>query len=289
MSTGTARRTTLTLACSVLVPLHLAVAALAVLELTRLDWITGFWFDLMSVTLIVTTATIGLVAALFIGLRAYQSRRMLRLLLRTHLVPGPEPLRQAADELGIASDLDVVASDELLALTHGLRRPRILLSTGLLDALSQPELAAVLAHERCHLRGRDPRRLLLTRMLSAYACYLPSAAHAANRAALRLELAADRAALAHADRTSVAAALLKLADTSTHRSVLATSPAMSRRGRDGWLRARIEQLEGEQPRRRVRRWLTPFRMAATTGNVAVLAAAAMCCVGMSQTLPGGIV
>lgn len=72
----------------------------------------------------------------------------------------------------------------LFALTYGVLRPRVLASTGLAATLSDAELAAVLAHEREHLRGRDPLKKVLARAIPARHFYLPAPLHADVRAAV---------------------------------------------------------------------------------------------------------
>ena len=54
-----------------------------------------------------------------------------------------------------------------LALTAGLLRPRIFLSSGLTAQLSRTELRAVLAHEQAHQRHRDNLRQFLLQLLTA--------------------------------------------------------------------------------------------------------------------------
>lgn len=54
-----------------------------------------------------------------------------------------------------------------LALTSGLLRPRVFLSTGLIAQLSTTELRAVLAHEQAHQRHRDNLRHFLAQLLTA--------------------------------------------------------------------------------------------------------------------------
>ena len=54
-----------------------------------------------------------------------------------------------------------------LALTAGLLRPRIFLSSGLITQLSTIERRAVLAHEQAHQRHRDNLRLFLLQLLTA--------------------------------------------------------------------------------------------------------------------------
>src|SRR2546421_8523116 len=79
----------------------------------------------------------------------------------------------------------MVATGEAFAVTHGLRRPRILLSTGLVEALDAAELTAVLVHERHHLWRWDPLRLLAARLLAGYGWFLPLLRWWGQRLALR--------------------------------------------------------------------------------------------------------
>jgi Zn-dependent protease with chaperone function len=175
--------------------------------------------------------------------------------------------------------VDVVAVDEAFAVTHGLLRPRILLSTGLLDALDRAELIAVLVHERHHVWGRDPLRLLAARLLAAYGWFLPSLRWWAQRSSLRRELAADQAATAVAGVAAVAGALLKLADRAAPAALVAVNPT-------GNLPDRIAQLEGRPPARRATRgWLLA---GATLANLAGLTAAAICCAGLGVVMVGGM-
>ncbi|HUF52765.1 MAG TPA: M56 family metallopeptidase [Dehalococcoidia bacterium] len=62
----------------------------------------------------------------------------------------------------------VVPNPAQFAFTLGLKSPRIFVSTAALDSLNQDELRAVITHEECHVRGRDPlRKLVLTSLRSA--------------------------------------------------------------------------------------------------------------------------
>ena len=98
----------------------------------------------------------------------------------------------------------------------GLLQPRVMVTAGLIDRLDDTELAAVLAHERHHLRRRDPLRLLLLNALAGAMFMFPVAAILRQRWKARIELAADRAAVAVAPRGALASALLAvLASRST--------------------------------------------------------------------------
>ena len=261
---------------------HAGLAALAVAEYAALGWLFGTGLDLIMVTLVLASALAGLAACGWVAARAAAGSAKLRRLVSSGRRPLPPPVRNAAEGLGLTGRVDAIHASEAFAVTYGLARPRILVSDGLAAALDRSELTAVLAHERCHLRRRDPLRLLAARLLAAYACYLPAAALLAERAALRRELAADRAAAASAGRGVLAAALLKLATLPASPALAAASPADDA---EESLEARVAQLEhGSPPRPRP----ALGRILASAGCLALLTAAGTCCVGLSQALPGGV-
>jgi beta-lactamase regulating signal transducer with metallopeptidase domain len=266
----------------VVVLAHGALAVLAVAEYATLGWLLRTRFDLAAVTLMLVSALAGLAASTRVAARAAGGSRALRRLVRSARQPLPRQLQSATAALGIAGRVDLVRARQPFAVTYGLARPRILISADLAGALSPAELSAVLAHERYHLRHRDPARLLAASLLAAYGCYLPAARWLAGRVALRRELAADQAAAAREGRGALAGALLKLASLPACSAVAAANPAGDPAAS---LEARIAQLEdGNPPRPR----LGPGRMLASAGGMAVLAAAGMCCVGLSQALQGGV-
>ena len=261
---------------------HVALAVLAGAEFAAMGWPLPTWFDTGAVTLVLASAAAGLAASGRVALRAAADSRALRALIRAGRRPVPALLQDQAAVLGCAARLDAVAGEEAFAVTYGLIWPRILVSTGLAAALTPAEISAVLAHEREHLRHRDPLRLLAARLAAAWGWYLPAAGWLARRAALRRELAADRAAAGSAGRGVLAGALLKLASRPACPAVAAASPAGE--GRRS-LEARVTQLEaGRPPRQRP----AVSRLLASGGTLALLAPASLCCAAMSQFLPGGL-
>jgi hypothetical protein len=119
---------------------------------------------------------------LFIPLREAPPARV-RTLLATH-------------ELSVE---DVVFLD--LPVAHafclGFWQPRIWLTTGLVNLLTDEELAAVLAHEAYHCRQRDPLRLLIGRTLKSAYFFFPLVGDLARAAEFQQEVAADQAAISH--------------------------------------------------------------------------------------------
>ena len=259
-----------------------ALAVVAVAEFATMGFPLPTWFDTAAVTVVLASAVAGLAASTRVALRAATDARALRALIRTGRRQVPPVVRNEAAVLGCSAKLDAVTGDQAFAVTYGLIRPRILVSTGLALALTGPEIGAVLAHEREHLRHRDPLRLLAARLAAAWACYLPAAQWLAGRAALRRELAADRAAAEFSGRGVLASALLKLASVSASPAIAAASPA-GQGSRS--LEARVTQLEaGRPPRQRP----AVARLLASAGTLVLLAPASLCCAALSQLRPGGL-
>lgn len=102
----------------------------------------------------------------------------------------------------------VIRDDRPRAFCHGLLRPRIYLSSGILAALSPAELGALLAHERHHARRRDPLRLAVARVLGSALFFLPVLPRLLARYADEAELAADEAALRDGQDVAALAAVL---------------------------------------------------------------------------------
>lgn len=127
-----------------------------------------------------------------------------------HECPVPGPVAVAAAEVGLGDQLRLVDSGGHLALTAGLARPYVVVSTALVAAVGGDELRAVLAHEQAHLRRRDPLQVLLVRALVAQLWFLPVARDLRRRARSGRELAADRDAAARYGRSALAGALLRV-------------------------------------------------------------------------------
>jgi Zn-dependent protease with chaperone function len=105
-------------------------------------------------------------------------------------------------------------SDDPIACAVPSRSPEILVSTGLRELLSPPQLAAVLAHEHAHLRQRHGWAV---RIAEINALCLPRslrAGRALKRATLLLiELIADDTAAKHAGAVHLANALATMGRT----------------------------------------------------------------------------
>jgi len=126
-------------------------------------------------------------------------------------------------------------------------RSRIVISAGALDLLDQAELAAVLAHERAHLRERHDLVVLpFTALLRAFRwSAVAREAHAA--VALLVEMLADDRALRHRPARELATALLRVgAAGGVHAP--AGALAVADLGTGGQVAARVSRLLRPAPR-----------------------------------------
>jgi Zn-dependent protease with chaperone function len=116
------------------------------------------------------------------------------------------------------------------------RGSRVVLSQGVLDALPDDELDAVIAHEEAHLRGRHD---LLLEFFSVAHASVPGplrSAEALSEVRLLVEALADRAAARRSGEVATARALVSLADSRTPDAALGagtTAPVRLRLLADG--------------------------------------------------------
>lgn len=133
-----------------------------------------------------------------------------------------------------------VPSEAPLAITAGLLAPRVYVTTGLLRQLDGPYREAVLAHERAHVRRRDPLARLVAELLGELHGATTRDALLADFT-LCCERACDEdAAAAIGDRTAVAGALVELGRM-VAREPLPPTPLAARFG-EGSLSARVHAL-----------------------------------------------
>jgi len=98
-----------------------------------------------------------------------------------------------------------------IAMTIGLWKPRMILSSGLMDMLEPSELHAVIEHEKCHVHHRDPLAIFLLSMISKSMWYIPIFAWMADKYPIMIELRADKYAITQMKQSAhLSSALLKL-------------------------------------------------------------------------------
>ena len=108
----------------------------------------------------------------------------------------------------LGTDVRVIGSRRAHAFTLGFLRPRIYISSGLIELLDDRELLCVLAHERHHARRHDPLRRALVKAVCDGFWFIPALRKTARTHATVSELAADAVAMRHAGAQPLASALL---------------------------------------------------------------------------------
>ncbi|MBI5235500.1 MAG: M56 family metallopeptidase [Deltaproteobacteria bacterium] len=82
-----------------------------------------------------------------------------------------------------------------IAFTHGLLRPRIYISTGMINGLEREELKAVFLHELHHKQSFDPLRYFALKFFRDAFFYVPAVKCVVNRIKVKRENEADDAAM----------------------------------------------------------------------------------------------
>jgi Zn-dependent protease with chaperone function len=167
----------------------------------------------------------------------------------------------------IAPNVGGVESAHPLAVTVGWLRPRVLLSTALLDRLSPPQLEVVVAHERAHAVRRDALAMTSARLL-ALAHLPPVRRRVLAELALAQEQACDEiAARACRDRVLVAETII-----AAERAAAAAPMALSAAGFGGSeVAERVQSLLDGPRRAPARRGLTRLLLLACAAAAVALA------------------
>ncbi len=136
---------------------------------------------------------------------------------------GNEAAHAHAHAHGRTGDLRILRVEKPLAYCLPGWRGRIVLSAGTLTSLSDTEVAAVLSHERAHLRARHDLVLeAFTALHTAFPRFVRSGS-ALHAVRLLVELLADDAAVRAAGATPLARALVACADGRAPAGALAVS------------------------------------------------------------------
>ncbi len=174
--------------------LHLAGIPFSYPSLNGAAWL------LFGVVLIGASASASALRAILRQRRAY--RRMLREL-------------DVIGQLRPGSGVLLIDDPRPLAFCAGYLRPRIYISHGAVDLLTETELEVVLAHEHHHRRVRDPLRFACGRILSQSLFFVPALRALFGGYTELAELNADGAALRMVEggRAALASALLAFEST----------------------------------------------------------------------------
>jgi Zn-dependent protease with chaperone function len=168
---------------------------------------------------------------------------LIRRLVAEKIAP-PLSVVLAARGLDLDGRIDVVNDLRPFSFCYWFLRPRICLSTALVERLDPDELRAVLYHERYHLRQRDPLRQIVARYFAAGLYVVPVVDELLSFHTLQKEIEADQEAVrASGDVRSLASALYKLLPDADDVSLGLLVPVSSLSVTE----ARIDQLVAGRP------------------------------------------
>ncbi|MBW5448833.1 M48 family metalloprotease [Cohnella sp. CFH 77786] len=153
------------------------------------------------------------------------------------------------------TEMIVVRDDAFVALTLGMLRPKIVISTAVLRMFSKDEVKAILLHEWYHCRNRDNAKLFLLTLLSDAFVYCPIVRSVLTYYRTWNELLADRFAIRRmGTELHLGSVLLKLSKCSNLRHVAAAVHFT-----DTTMHYRIQQvLEPDKPVNVRIDWLRPL-------------------------------
>jgi Zn-dependent protease with chaperone function len=235
-----------------------AVGVVAGVIAVQVIWMAEAACPPMAITdcLVVAIVLVAAASALAVAVRAsWLAAATARELAALPRASAPQSLVAAAQCAGITR-LRCLAGTDRTAFCAGLLRPRVYVTTATAE-LGANELAAVLAHEAAHARRRDPLRRLITRSAADVVFWFPLLRWWLHRQVENTEVYADKAAIDHAGRQGLAAALLAAAQPPV------AVPAMA-----GATETRIAHLLGEDlPVRRPPANLVVLSLLGTIGAV----------------------
>ena len=175
-----------------------------------------FWLSNLAAGALAIAATVSVTALLVTSWRTHNLWRI----CRTHSIAHPPKLQHVCQRLGLAENRIICTlQSEPLAFCIGLLRPWVVVSAGLVEQVSSPELAAIMAHERRHQQRRDPLRFLTVILLRTILYPLPVVHDLSRSFVTLIEIEADEAAIAWSGRPTLASALYKLLTVATPQKI----------------------------------------------------------------------
>ena len=189
----------------------------------------------------VGTVLAGIAVSLAVWRRQWSGLRSLRLQLPVSSSSSTRFDRLTA-HLGLQDRVSLLDSASPLCFCLGLFRPRIFISTGLVEILSDEECEALLLHEKCHLESRDPLKMLVGRLTVLTMALFPVLRDIFKRYLREKEVAADERAVRYQGHNrGIAGALVKLLELE-----VPTNPSsIMAAGAGEALSYRIDRLSGQ--------------------------------------------
>lgn len=123
------------------------------------------------------TLILALVFTLFIGILSFLIQLYKTWGLWRRFAPNairlPKSVQKFSTILNLKNKIYVIVDVNLFSFCVGLISPRIVISSGLLESLSDKELEAVLLHEQAHIQHHDPLKMMFGKTIASMFFFLP--------------------------------------------------------------------------------------------------------------------
>ncbi len=143
---------------------------------------------IVIVSLLVTALMLGILSFL---IQLFKTNMLLKKLLLRRVIM-PKRVWKIIFPLGLGNNVYLVNDKNLFSFCAGIVLPRIIITTGLVESLTNKELEAVFLHEQAHLQSRDPLKIILGKTLASMFFFLPIFSQLNRNMNATNEILADR-------------------------------------------------------------------------------------------------
>lgn len=142
------------------------------------------------------TLVIALILALSLGslsfiIQIVKTKRLIKSFIHKR-ISHPSKVEKITTSLQLHDKVDVIEDVNCFSFCAGILRPRILITTSLISALTDRELESVFLHEKAHIQNHDPFKVLFGKTISWLFFFLPVFSEINKNMQATSEILADR-------------------------------------------------------------------------------------------------